>query len=308
MSHSPLQQPRTRSDVPRRTAAAYTLVELVVVIGIIVILVAIAVPAVGPALNSNHQTEAIQQLTNAITLAQTRAQNMGGYAIRIERAFRTDQRGYMVDADGNSAMMIDVSSGTGVPNPKFNPSKAPIWLDYQQIRFLKPPREVRAYSPAADDPVKLPKNVWLAPDYTFYVRNLSAGYLFTFDPDHYALGKTWKAAGATDSMRLNPFETFCIVFDQRGNVIQLRDYVTMPSSSDDYCYEDQTQPVNVSGVAKSPVCNYPYPSARGVIVYDRSRFESLGGSQPLKRDFLVTQGKSMQINRFLGTLVEARSQ
>jgi len=261
----------------------FTLIEVVVVIGIIILLIAIAVPAVGPALSSNHQTQAIQLLTNAITIAQTRAENRGGYAIRIERAFKTDARGYMVDAAGEPAV-VETSPGVFQANSRFDPKLAPVWLNYQQIRYLNPPRDTRAYSPAVDDVIPLPKNAWLAPDYAFAVSGMAS----------YMNGDLYVPPGFGDSYKINPFETFCIVFDQRGNVVQLRADV----ASDNYYYLDQTQ------AATTPI-RFRYDSARGVILYDRTRFEAAGATKPT---FLAREGRPFYINRFLGTLVEGRNQ
>jgi type II secretory pathway pseudopilin PulG len=266
---------------------------LVVVIGIIILLIAIAVPAVGPALSSNHQTQAIQLLTNAITIAQTRAENRGGYAIRIERAFKTDPRGYMVDADGESAVAANLA-----PNSRFTPSRAPVWLNYQQIRYLNPPKDTPAYMPAVDEVIPLPKNAWLAPDYA-----LHTAAPVNFDPKFYdpqytqAVPVVTLPFPSTASSRFNSFDTFCIVFDQRGNVTELRWDV----AGDNYRYLDQTQ-LTASG---PPASGFLYDSARGVILYDRPRFESAGTG---KAAYLAREGRPLYINRFLGTLVEGRTQ
>lgn len=282
----------THAARERLPIRGFTLIELIVVVAIIVILVAIAVPAVGPAMSVNQQTQAIQTLTNAIVLAQTRAENRGGCAIRIERAFKTDSRGYMVDAKGQTR--DNAHSGLGT----FDPNTAPVWLDYQQIRFLNPPKDGRYYQPALEEPVKLPKNIWVAPDYALDKNNFDWAAFFIF--------QNWKVpssvVGSTvASTKVNPFHTFCIVFDQRGNVVEFRNSVL----NDSFFFLDTTQP---DKNYISPQVSHLYNSARGVIVYDHNKFENLGTNSAAKYDFLAREGRFMYINRFLGTLVETRNQ
>lgn len=269
---------------------AFTLIELVVVLGIIVLLVAIAVPAVGPALNSNQQTQAVQMLTNAITLAQTRAANKGGYAIRIERAFKTDDRGYMVDANGQTRDNFYAG------RPNFNENAAPVWLDHQQIRFLNPPKDGRYYQPALDEPIALPRNTWFAPDYA-----LQTGFL----PKYFILQNadvpSAPVGSPVNSSRTNPFHTFCIVFDQQGNVIQLRSTI----AADNYFYFDSTRP---DSTLDCPQSSFFYNSALGVILYDHSKLEQYGTNTSSRYQYLSLEGRMLYINRFLGTLVETRNQ
>ncbi len=277
---------------------AFTLIELMVVVAIIILLVGIAVPAVGPALNTSQQAQAIQQLTGAITIAQARAMSQGGYALRVERAFKTNIAGFMVDANGEPCLAYD-KNGELVSNSAFDPSAAPVWLDYQQIRYVRPSRVNPCYEPTIDDVIKLPPSVWLAPDYA-----TSTG----FDVNYYNSSKTGLWSSTTpprSSQRFNPFETFCIVFDQSGQVTELRAYNLV--QSDKYQYQDQTQPRLISNVVVPPITWYPYNSARGVIVYDRKQFESLGSDTAAKTSFLRQKGRPIFVNRFLGSLVEGRT-
>jgi type II secretory pathway pseudopilin PulG len=259
----------------------------VVVIGIIILLVAIAVPAVGPAIFTSQQTQVIQQLTGAINMAQIRAESQGGFAIRIERAFKTDQRGYMVDASNTPTTSNASLSGF-----------EPVYLGYQQIRFLRPPREGQYYAPSVDDVIKLPTGVWVGPDYATNTTYFGVSH-FTSSP----------TCTPTAGLAYNPFENFCVAFDQRGGVTELRPYTNSISpapsvytQSDNYRYQDQSQTVS-SGV--SPITDFAYNSARGFIMYDRKKFEAYGPTNTnAKGEFLGREGRTLYINRYLGTLVE----
>lgn len=295
-------------------ARGFSLVEILVVIGIISLLVAIAVPAIGPSLNTSQQTQMIQQLTGAITIAQARAVHQGGYAIRIERAFVTNAQGFMLDAQGQPSLIYNAGTSSWVYNTMFRPNQAPVWLNYQQIRFLRPSRVGNFYEPTTDEVIRLPANVWLAPDYALMNSTpLPVGYTnppFPFDLGYFNAAAAWKvSAAAPESTRLNPFDTFCIVFDQRGQVVELRTYGF--AQGDRYQYQDQTQ---MLATGYQPQIPYPYNSARGVILYDRKRFEDLGtatDSNPLtniKRAFLLREGRPFFVNRCLGSLVEGRMQ
>ena len=291
---------------PMAGCRAFSLIELVVVVGIIILLVAIAVTAVGPAMFSSQQTQVIQQLTGAINIAQVRAQNQGGFAIRIERAFKTDERGYMQDINGQTPD----NGHTSLPN--FDRTQAPIYLPYQQIRFLRAPREGRYYTPALDDVIKLPTGVWLAPDYALVNGTPPpAGYSATLFPFPVTdLVDPWDPSvlAANASFATNSFENFCIVFDQRGSVTELRPQ-RVGITTDDYYYQDQSQAdlqaasINREGA----LTTFKYPSARGVIMYDRKKFDSYGDAST-KAQYLARDGRLLYINRILGTLVEGQVQ
>jgi prepilin-type N-terminal cleavage/methylation domain-containing protein len=294
--------PRADRRLPTAERRAFTLIELLVVVAIIVLLIGIAVPVLGPALNSGQQSQMVQQLTGAITIAQARAINQGGYAIRIERAFKTDIRGLMVDANGQTA--DDYYKAAPYNLPAFNASLAPVWLNYQQIRYLKPSRVNPCYEPTIDDVIKLPPNVWLAPDYAMYS---SAAFAIITDP--------WKiSTSVPNTFMINPLDTFCIVFDSRGSVIQLRPYqmwsgIIVAAQSDKYQYQDQTQPVGVyPNWVPPPAVPMPYSSARGAILYDRKQFDSFGGDVTAKATYLATKGRPFFVNRYMGSLVEGRTQ
>jgi len=282
---------------------AFTLIELMVVVGIIVLLAVIAVPSVGSILASNHQTQAMQTLTGALTVAQARAENRGGYAIRIERAFATNKYGFMLDTNGNASVSWNTDTRALEYNGNFAPANAPVWLDYQQIRFLQPPVKGPYYTPALDEVIPLPKGVWLAPDYAVNS---------AFNPAYYDSNKYGNPVDPTtpltvrDSTSTNPFETFTIVFNQRGEVIEARPmYGINGAPSDNYQYQDQTQSLDSSLIGQ--LTSYPYPSARGVIMYDREKFLALANSDPTyerRAEFLAKNGRPLYINRFLGSLVE----
>lgn len=305
--------PSPESRIPHPAPRAFTLIELLVVIAIIVLLIGIAVPVLGPAMNSGQQSQMVQQLTGAITIAQSRAINQGGYAIRIERAFMTNSSGFMLDANGQPSLVYD-NDGKLINNTAFSLANAPVWLDYQQIRYLKPSRVNPCYEPTIDDVIKLPPNVWLAPDYALTYDGFTAErspnmrlYYNLSSTNNLLLNTVWSVTfPARRSQRFNPFETFCIVFDQRGQVVELRRYDI--AQSDKYAYQDQTQPYIESDVYKYRTTKYPYASARGVILYDRKQFDLIGGDMTAKAAYLTQKGRPFFVNRFVGSLVEGRTQ
>jgi type II secretory pathway pseudopilin PulG len=186
---------------------AFTLVELVVVIGIIILMSTMAVPALHNLLLQQQMSSVVQTFGGAVASARATAQsNFTTAAIRVERAFATDDAGEMIkDADGN-----------------------PRWLNYQRIRTVvlgvrQPqnpiPGEEFAFRQTADKAMtSLPSLVWLAPNYGVA---LAASGDTSWQPP---------TAGAAP---IDTLDTFYIAFNRRGELMNL------PSSR--LVYLDETQ-------------------------------------------------------------------
>ena len=259
-----------------------------VVAAIIVLLVTLSVPAIGPMLKANQTAQAVNMLNGLLTTAQTAAEaNATPVALRIERAFAVNGQGIMVDAQGR------LSS-----NPAFT---GPVWLDHQQARYViygAKPRQDKYASVfeqlSGTTTVALPKGAWLAPDFA-----VDSNFNL---PDYTVEQPPSAGAGEPPGVDFNLFETFYIVFDQTGAITQF------PASQ--LIYYDQTQPDSSNeypypGYPDAYLLNNPprYPSARGLLVYDRNEFNGLT-SDTARFSYLQTNARPVYINRSLGSLVE----
>jgi hypothetical protein len=174
---------------------AFTLVELIVVMGIIIVLSSLSIPAVHNYLLERQSATAIQTLGGTLLNAQALAQaNFTTTAVRVERAFKTDDAGRMIkDASGN-----------------------PIWLDHQRIRILgvglrqagRPiAGEERAFRQFADmRPSDLPPAAWLAPDDALSLL---------------ATGNTAWQPPTAGVAAIDMLDTFYIAFNRRGELVRL---------------------------------------------------------------------------------------
>ncbi len=275
-----------------------------VVVGLIVLLIAIAVPAVGPLMASNQQAQAVSTLAGLITTAQTAAEaNVTPVAVRVEPAFRTDRRGLMEDSLGHAA------DGSGA----FDPARAPRLLGYQQLQLLMfASRRVDAagkvdmnaglaFSRMPDTaPVALPKGMWLAPDYalrwdgnmgrrSMTEADLRIDYGERADP-----AVTWENPGAS----FNVMDTFYIVFDQSGGNMRFpRERL--------WYYDESQRQAGGSGPPRPLLLWHPDDAARGVLVYDRERFNAFAPTDAAgRRTFLASNARPIYVNRSLGSLIQ----
>lgn len=271
----------TRPGIPN-AAAAFTLIELVVVIGIIILLIAIAVPAIGPALASNQRTQVLAALNSSLTSAQTFAlSHTTDVALRVERATELDNYGLMVRPDGKNA--------------KF--------LDHQRIRFVMLAKYAGLSQPAfkyiEDSKITdLPNSMWLAPT-NFYTND-------GVNDNDFGPGKECMPGSTPFSLLIDPdnngaspyypFDTFYIVLSPNG---MLKNF-----NREDLYYIDDTQlrPDNTI----PPTFSHPQDSAPGVLLYERKKLENAPGSVEGLFNFLRTTGQALYINRFLGTVVESQ--
>lgn len=263
------------------TVAAFTLIELVVVIGIIILLIAIAVPAIGPALASNQRTQVLAALNSSLTSAQTSAlSHTTDVALRVERATELDNYGRMVRPDGKNA--------------KF--------LDHQRIRFVMLAKYAGLSQPAfkyiEDSKITdLPNSMWLAPT-NFYTKD--GDNTNDFGPDNYCIPGSTAFSFLNDPDNngvspYSPFDTFYIVLSPNG---MLKSF-----NREDLYYIDDTQ--LREGKTTPPTFSHPQDSASGVLLYERKKLENAPGSVEGLFDFLGTNGQALYINRFLGTVVES---
>lgn len=267
---------------------AFTLIELMVVIGIIVVIAAIALPAMGPMMRSNQTAQVVNTLNGLLVTAQAAAEANGTpVAIRIERAFATKN----IDIAGRRFEVMDRDING---NAK--------WLDHQQARFLIfASFKDRAFRQIDGSKVAtLPKNMWLAPEYAltpntpqFTAPDLSEPSLT------YAPTVTPTTATVTTYDRL---DNFFITFDRLGQL------TAFPASDNNYADRTQTYPSTGSpAVPIVPYISHADGSARAVLVYDRGLFSAIPSSDGAARLALLKASRPVFINRTTGSILEEQS-
>lgn len=263
----------------------FTLIELMVVVGIIVILATIAVPSIGPMLTANQESQVVNTLNGLLTKAQTTAQAQGSQvAIRIERAFKMHERGVMENSIGVTTMDL---------SPNALPI-TPVWLDYQRVRILTyPPSIEPAFRHDSESKMyELPKGFWIAPGYCLGSGNLAEAALY-FEPTNSAHQSPTALAA-----KYNLLENFYIVFDGQGELIV----------ANEINYADQSQAYMDGTDLVIPKVKHP-GSARSLLIYDRKRWENIAPDDHSARwQFLRYEAKPVYINRALGSIIEGLQQ
>jgi len=332
MSHAapmPLKPAR-----PACLRSGFTLIELMVVIGIIALLVAISVPAMGPLLSANEYAQVKNTLSGMVTTAQSMAEALGTpVAIRIEQSFTPHRFSFNTQYyDG----MRDFQK----------PADVVSFLPHQQARLVRfssqPPQNNTGiattdekYQPAFEDipearVTQLPKSAWVAP-------------IECIDRDPNNLANPWwkldinslkyapkkiedvQAKVPTpgdnpNTLPINRMDCFYIAFDRQGSLHQ---FTTSPTAwQTHYWFRDRSQPIEdvnaASGItnppAVFPLVDHPDSSTRGLLVYNRSQFLELPNTDngvadetnPATRRGLLMKAKPLYVNRSLGELVEGR--
>jgi len=258
----------------------FTLIELMVVLGIIALLATIAAPSLGPMLRSNQEAEVVNTLNGLLVQAQTAAKANGTQvAIRIERAFKMHERGVMEDAAGNTTL-------SGV-------FAGPVWLDYQRARIVTYAAykdQAFRYEAETSRLYNLPKGFWLAPGYalnTAVFPSLAETALqYTPTPP------------AGSAVSYDVFENFYIVFDSKGELTYTAQLT----------YADQTQSYLDGTIIKTPMVTHDH-SARTLLIYDRKKWLNiLPEDDASRRNFLTWEARPVYINRALGSIVEGIQQ
>ena len=250
-----------------------------VVVGIIVLLVTITIPAIGPMLASNEQAQVSNTLSGLLINAQATAnQTATCVGLRIERAFKTDDLGIMID--GNVA----------------EAGNQPVWLDHQRARFvtLAAYRDQVFRQTANTKVYDLPKNFWLAPDYTFDTTRTNYFTSLTESNLRYQPVLTGVNLAA-----YNRLDTFYILFSAEGELVRRTAGTTI--------YADQTQRYLVGANPTAPFIPHRDESARGVFVYDRRQWNEIDPADSAGRAALLGQSLPIYINRVAGSAVEEKN-
>ena len=270
---------------------AFTLVEMMVVVGIIAVLVSVSLPAFGPMLASNKEAQVLNTLDELLTNAQaTACQLRTSVALRVERAFKTNDLGLMVDAAGKTTL-----------DPAFT---QPIWLDYQQVRLVTlAAGRNQVFSQTRDTKVyELPKNFWLAPDYalrTDWPSGIPANAIPGNLSDNSLRMPQQVIATGGQAAAFNRIENFYIVFNPAG------DMVRYPAVN--LVYADQAQQYLAGTVFTSPWITHPDPSARAVFLYNRRQWNEIPPTNGADRTNLLKASRPVNINRATGTIVAERT-
>ncbi|HSW44457.1 MAG TPA: hypothetical protein VLM89_02690 [Phycisphaerae bacterium] len=250
-----------------------------VVVGIIVLLVSITVPAVGPMLASNQQARVVNTLNGLLINAQAMtSQTASCVGLRVERAFKTSDLGLMLNDSG----MPSAASNT-----------PPVWLDHQQVRFVQlAAYRDQVFSHVKDSKVfELPKEYWLAPDYSLAAANLTEANLLWMPVDQ---NNTPKVLAT-----FNRLENFYIIFSPEGDLTRYR--------AANLNYADSSQQYPSGSTWLTPRIQHPDASARSVFVYDRRQWNETAPDDDAGRRLILSQSRAVNISRVTASIVEEKT-
>jgi hypothetical protein len=272
-----------------------------VVVGIIVLLVSVTLPAVGPMMASSKEAQVFNTLGSLLVNAQATTSQTGTcVALRVERAFKADDRGFMLDAAGRSRLLGPAPYDTTHPV---------VWLDHQQVRFVTLGSDnQQVLSQLKDTKVyDLPNTVWIAPDYS-----LATGWPTSLGLPNWAALTATAGNFAESNVQCTPLynsvpyatfnrlETFYIVFNPSGNLVQY------PAGNIVYADASQ-QYLDGNNLPISPRIAHPDSSARSVFIYDRNAWNELAPTDSAGRAQLLARSRSVNINRVTGCVVEEKA-
>jgi prepilin-type N-terminal cleavage/methylation domain-containing protein len=214
----------------------FTLIEVIVVIGIIVILSSLTMIAVPEMVASSDKTKCIKSIESSLITAQaTSLLYKTRCGIRIERAYKTDKDGFMKkDSNGNA-----------------------IYLDYQRIKFvIFGIRQTGLFGYNKDE--RIDESMTLRKIKYYPVIDLSK--TFWAAPEH-AISSVNDEIKFSNSSVYSVFDTFYVIFDFTGKLHSFSDFMF---------YLDETQPYE----NKYPVVPYPEASSKSLFVYNREEYNS----------------------------------
>lgn len=302
---------RLRSGAVRR---AFSLVELMVVVLILAVLIAVAVPAIGPVLASNEHAQVVNSLQGLFTTAQTLAEaSVTPVGIRFERATRVmerklsyqklDQHGNPVNEEEVFTLMQKDSNGQA------------LYLDHQQARLVQfsADRTQCFQVVPGTKVVDLPSGAWVAPssavelDASGNPLQDSKGnqlWILTDNELRYQPVQNKSPYSVNnDATSFNRLETFFLIFDRSGRVVQFPADPNDPSTH--YWYRDPLQAYTSGNNLIIPEINHPDPSPRGIIIYDRKAYEELPNLDSERRNLLM-KSRMIYVNRSLGSTLEGQ--
>ena len=281
------------STPPRR---AFTVVELAVVIGIIVLLVALAVPAFNSMSVQSRHASAVQSINGILT--RTHIAAIGERSMMAVRfgpaAWDLDQTAEGA-ADKNRQVAVTYRYMTSVEEP-FNPGNV-----YYDERFVR--RE-------ESQPIRLPSDVWVAPAEGLLSQNLY-GYS-NFGADFVLRGNVGQfelealdQSGAVNAEFYNA-DDFLVVFDPHTGLMG----GGRPSAFGLRAY-DPVNGVESAGNWRGANANPPWNpefnrfAFTGLVIYPREPFVALGANADGtdRQELLRRIGRAYYVNRHSGVLV-----
>jgi len=290
-SAGPLRSPRS----PRR---AFTVIELAVVIGIIVLLVALAVPAFNSMSAESRHTSAVQSINGILTRA-----HIAAIGERSMMAVRFAPAAWDLDetaegaADRNRQVAVTYRYVTSVEQPN-DPNQV-----YYDERFVR--RE-------ESQPIRLPSDVWVAP-----AEGLLAGTVVG-GSDSWA---DFVLGGDAGVFHLDPSanddflnaDDFLVVFDPhtglmgggRPTTYGLRAYDPRPGYQTESAGQWQ-------GAGANPPWNPEFKrfAFTGLVIYPREPFAALPADADgeERQDVLRRIGRAYYVNRHSGVLVAGQQE
>jgi len=279
----------------------FTLTELLVVLAILALVATLAVPAMGPMFASNQTAAAKSTISALLVTAQATARANGTpVALQFERAYKTDERGYLVDRVGNTTFQQGYSDASGLN--RF----VPVPLGHQQIRMLvfAPGKPGSVVSQVFETPlggfrpVALPKDVWVGRGEYLSPLTVPGDLLETVGALRYRPNEPTDSS--VGGVEYNLFENFLIVFNASGELVR------HPA---DHCYiKDERQTYRLD--RSPPFVRTPLDSSLSLILYDRNKWNAISIAGPdhgaTRLDFLKRAAMPVYVNRFTGAVVEEK--